>query len=204
MTKTIVITIITLAVFASIGYFIAGQLKVDGNFGLIANDAGSADGALSEPGAVIKSGAAPEAIAEISKYQYTETYLQPDYNFSFKYPKDFMVSQMPDGSGGEVVLVQNILKNIGIQILITENDEPDSDITEAVINESITDLKISEPQEVLIGLNRKGLAFKSDNSAFGGASREVWFIYGGNIYQISTYAEFDGFLQGLFGTWEFE
>ena len=133
----------------------------------------------------------------------SETYQNADYGFSFKYPKDFAVSEIA-GDASEVVLVQNIAKNIGIQILITPNDESDSDITAEAIHEKIPDLKISEPQEVLVGENRKGLAFKSDNEAFGGASREVWFIFGGNVYQISAYAELDGFLRGLFGTWEFE
>ncbi len=43
----------------------------------------------------------------------------------------------------------------------------------------------------------------SDNPAFAGASREVWFVFNTNLYQISTYTEFDELLKGLFGTWQF-
>lgn len=45
--------------------------------------------------------------------------------------------------------------------------------------------------------------FQSDNPAFDGASREVWFVYNDYLYQISAYAEFDEFLKELFGTWQF-
>ncbi|KKS33122.1 MAG: hypothetical protein UU95_C0040G0001 [Parcubacteria group bacterium GW2011_GWC2_42_12] len=208
--KKIAIIVVVLAVFAGGAYLIWGRGNAGEKSGDEAKPGSPVAGAL--PGAapaltgqstgVIKSGALPESIAEIAQYQYTETYLNADYGFSFKYPKDFAVSEIA-GDASEVVLVQNIAKNIGIQILITPNDESDSDITAEAIHEKIPDLKISEPQEVLVGENRKGLAFKSDNEAFGGTSREVWFIFNGNVYQISAYAEFDELLKGLFGTWEF-
>jgi len=149
------------------------------------------------------SGATQEAIAEISSYQYTETYTNPNYKFSFKYPKEFKISEMPDVSGGTAILVQNIAKDLGVQILITPFEDVDFDLTADLIRQDIPDMKISEPQEVIIGSSRKGLAFVSDNEAFGGKSREVWFIYGGNLYQISTYSELDGLLKGIFGTWQF-
>ena len=149
------------------------------------------------------SGATAEAIAEIKSYQYTETHAQPAYNFSFKYPKEFMVSEVPDANGGDAILVQNTATNIGVQILVTPFEGQDINVTEAVIRGDIPDMQMSEAQEILIGDTRKGLAFVSDNESFGGKSREVWFVYGGNLYQISTYYELDGFLKGLFGTWEF-
>ncbi|OHA17848.1 MAG: hypothetical protein A2664_00080 [Candidatus Taylorbacteria bacterium RIFCSPHIGHO2_01_FULL_46_22b] len=151
----------------------------------------------------VSSGATKESIAEISSYSYTENYNNPTYNFSFKHPKDFSVSSVSSGDGGDAILVQNLAKNIGVQILVTPFDGGDVDITAEVIQGDIPDMKILDPQEVLVGNNRKGLAFMSDNEAFGGKSREVWFVYGGYLYQISTYADFDEFLKGLFSTWEF-
>jgi len=101
-----------------------------------------------------------------------------------------------------------------VQIVISPYG-PDTDITEAMIHSDIPELKISDAQELLIGEGRKGLAFMSDNPAFcaspepcvkegNGKSREVWFVFGGNLYQISTYAEQDEFLKRLFGTWQFK
>lgn len=150
----------------------------------------------------VGSGAAPEAIAAISGYQYTEEYAHPSGEFSFMYPSDFVVTSIPSGEG-EAILVQNTETKIGAQILVTPFEGEDIDITEAVIRDSISDMDIREPQPVEIGEDRLGLAFLSDNESFGGSSREVWFVFRGNLYQISTYADLDPFLQGLFATWKF-
>jgi|GEM_PF-890987 len=201
--QTAIAAIIILAVGGAAVYYVRGLLKFASESADSEANLAGRSGQSADKTAII-SGASPETIAEIAKYQFTEEYTSPVYGFSFKYPKDFTVTAVPDGTGAEAVLVQNPAKNIGVQILITKNDEPDSDMTEAAIRQNIPDLKISDFQEVLIGAGRKGLAFTSDNEAFGGASREVWFIFGGYIYQISTYAETDEFLKGLFGTWRFK
>lgn len=207
MKKNIITSAVILTVFAGGIYLIYRQ--VAGSLaGIPADGINATDSATDTPPnaasetAPLKSGAAPQAIAEIAGYQYTEKYANSSYGFSFKHPQDFAVSELP-AEGGEVVLIQNTAKNIGVQILISPFDGGEIDITADFIKAEIPDLKISQPQEVLVSLGRKGLAFMSDNEAFGGASREVWFVFGGNLYQISTYAELDGFLQGLFGTWEF-
>jgi len=88
--------------------------------------------------------------------------------------------------------------------MISPFDGDDIDLTKATILASIPDIEVSGEQEVLIGAGRKGLAFLSDSKEFGGKSREVWFIFRGNLYQVSTYAELDDFLKGLFATWSFQ
>jgi len=64
-------------------------------------------------------------------------------------------------------------------------------------------MRIEDVQEVEIGPNRKGIAFLSDNPNFGGRSRDVWFVYKKELYQITTYAEQDEFLKKMFSTWVF-
>src|SRR3990167_4703188 len=66
------------------------------------------------------------------------------------------------------------------------------------------DMVIKDAQEVSIGDKRKGLAFGSDNAAFDGDSREVWFVFGGKLYQISAYMKHDDLLKGVFETWQFD
>lgn len=152
------------------------------------------------------------SLTSSSEDQYAQTYSDETYHFSFKYPEGFTVTVVPlavsevepsvGKGGGETILVESSDKKIGIQMLISPYGS-DVDITEAMIRSDIPNMKVSDVQTVEIGPNRKGLAFMSDNSAFGGASREVWFVFNGNLYQISTYAEFDELLKGLFGTWTF-
>jgi hypothetical protein len=50
---------------------------------------------------------------------------------------------------------------------------------------------------------KSGLAFVSDNEAFGGRSREVWFVYDGYLYQISTYLGMDQLVQNVLASWTF-
>lgn len=91
----------------------------------------------------------------------------------------------------------------GIQILISEIDEDIPVMTPERIRADIPDLTITDTEPVEIGTDRMGLAFKSDNEAFDGASREVWFVYHGYLYQISTYERLDPTLKQLFSTWHF-
>ncbi len=149
------------------------------------------------------SGATEEAIAEISKYQYTETFVHPELKFAFRYPSDFSVERLPL-EGSEAILVHNKTTQIGAQIYISPYSGSEINITPELVSQELPELQINEPQEVLIGTDRKGLAFLSDNKQFGGSSREVWFVWDGLLYQISTYAELDEFLKGLFGTWAFQ
>jgi hypothetical protein len=185
------------------GAFLIYREVVSGDKAGGGNKAASQNKADKETG-IIKSGASPQAIAEISAYQYTQTYEHAANKFSFKYPEDFTVSSITNDDESEVILVQNIAKNIGVQILISSFKGDDIDVTAETIKADLPDLKISDPQTVEIGDNRKGLAFMSDSKEFGGQSREVWFVFRGSLYQISTYAELDGFLKGLFGTWQFK
>ena len=135
--------------------------------------------------------------------EYTESYIHPIYNFSFNYPKDFTVTSIPN-NGVETILVQNTITKAAAQIVISPFKGGDVNITPDIIKTDIPDIKIDDAQEIPVGPSRKGLAFISDNPAFGGRSSEAWFVFKGNLYQISTYYEFDDFLKGIFKTWKFE
>lgn len=140
----------------------------------------------------------------IPEYQYTQDYSDPTYNFSFKYPEGFTVTVVPSAEEGqgETVLIESSDNKVGVQIIISPYGS-DADITAEMIARDIPELKISDAQPVEIGPSRKGLAFMSDNPAFSGKSREVWFVFNKNLYQISAYAENDEFLKKMFSTWQF-
>lgn len=147
----------------------------------------------------------PEPVV-VEQKAFKETYNSSKYGFSFNYPTGYtetsFQSAQPDGSLSETIIVQDAKNLQGFQIVISEFDE-DIDMTEARIKADIPSLAITNPQEVTLGPTRKGLAFLSDNDAYGGASREVWFVFRGNLYQISTYASLDSLLQQVLNTWQF-
>lgn len=153
--------------------------------------------------AVITSEATPKILAEIKTYEYTQTYSDSTYRFSFKHPQGFTVTQL-SGTGGDetILLIQSSDKKVGIQAVISPYGE-DVDITAALIRAQLPNIKIDDAQTVEVGASRLGVAFMSDSQAFGGKSREVWFVWNKNLYQISTYAEYDEFLKKMFSTWQF-
>lgn len=134
--------------------------------------------------------------------QLTKEYRNETLRFSLSLPESFTAGELPvDDDGGRTIVLQNE-HGEGIQIYARPFDDI-RNLTADMIRHDIPDMEISDVQTVEIGENHSGIAFLSDNEAFGGASREVWFVFRGNVYQISTYARLDSLLQALFATWKF-
>ena len=136
----------------------------------------------------------------------TKRYINSTYTFSLMMPESFSAQDISDPSQGGATLVLQDQSGNGIQIVISPWDEDTSGsytLTAGRIHQDLPDLAINDPQPVVVGPNYTGLAFKSDNPAFGGDSREVWFVFNHHLYQISTYARLDPLLQAIFGTWSF-
>lgn len=135
-----------------------------------------------------------------------ETYTNDEYRFSVILPEGFGARSGENEFGGDTVVLEDDSAN-GVQIIISPFDEaPEGKgyvLTAERITQDLPDMTIADTQSVEVGENNKGIAFKSDNPAFDGASREVWFVFRGNLYQISTYERLDELLKTMFGTWRF-
>jgi hypothetical protein len=136
---------------------------------------------------------APPKAGEVPK-DLAQTYTSERYGFSVNYPTGFTVSffENPapdDGSfGGDTIMIQNVSAGgVGIQIIVSLFDEDGSILTEQYIKEYAPDMVINNVLPVELGANGRGIAFESNNDSYGGASRDVWFVYKGNLYQITTY-----------------
>lgn len=133
----------------------------------------------------------------------TQTYTNSRYRFSVKMPADFRANELaPDENGARAILLQNT-KGDGVQILVTPDTSKQTTLTIDDVRDAIPDMRVVDAQIVEIGTGGTGVAFKSDNEAFRRNSREVWFYFNGNLYQISTYYYLDPLLQSMFGTWKF-
>lgn len=131
-------------------------------------------------------------------------YTNDTFRFAISMPGDFEARELAaDDNGATTVLLESTDRADGVQIIVSPFDEDISALTMERIQHDVPDLTITDPQPVEIGENRKGLAFKSDNEAFNGASREVWFVFRGHLYQISTYDRLDPLLKKIFSTWKF-
>jgi hypothetical protein len=135
--------------------------------------------------------------------QLGPTYTNKKYRFSVQMPADYRVQELPvDENGGQAITLQNT-KGDGVQIYITPDKSGAKSLSGDDVRISIPDMRVVDDQVVEIGETGKGVAFMSDNDAYHGASREVWFYFDGNLYQISTYARLDNLLKSMFGTWQF-
>lgn len=131
------------------------------------------------------------------------TYLDPKGRFSFSYPEGFKVNAVPDPDGGEMLTLQNTTKTgEGFQILIQEADE-DILITPERIATDIPDIAVNDAQTFTLDGKAHGTIFTSDDPTFDGESREVWFAYKRNVYQVSTYLKYDNLVKEILGTWRF-
>ncbi len=135
--------------------------------------------------------------------KYTETYTHPTHNFSFNYPSNYTITSIPN-DGGETILLQSTSTKTSVQIMLSPFQGDDIDVTSDIIKADIPDMNIENVNVVSVTNTRKGLSFTSDNSAFDGKSSEIWFVFKGILYQISTYSEFEDFLKDIFETWKFE
>jgi|SRR5450432_2397079 HAMP domain-containing protein len=129
-----------------------------------------------------------------------QTYHNSTYRFSLMMPADFTANEITDSNASTTILLQN-RSGDGVQILILPWDEPAGALTPERITKS-TGLPVNNAQPIKIN-GATGLTFKSDNSAFDGATSEGWFTYGGNVYEISTYARNDALLKSMLASWTF-
>ncbi|MES2216485.1 MAG: hypothetical protein V4481_04290 [Patescibacteria group bacterium] len=132
-----------------------------------------------------------------------KTYIDSIYHFSFRYPGDFKASPIT-AEGVTTILVQDSKAAAGFQIDITPMDEDIQTLTVERIKQDLPGIYMESPQDVVLGASGKGVAFFGDDPAFGGKSREVWFVYKKTLYQIRTYVRYDSLLKAVLGTWEFK
>lgn len=148
----------------------------------------------------------PQTIAESEQQtlDLPQTFSHPLYKFSFNYPAGFTTTILPSTEeGGETIVVQNTKQNAGFQIHLEPYDAPDTDITKERLAQDIPEMVVKEPQEVLIGVSGQagtGLAFIAADTG----TREVWFIFGGALFQLTAPIENDTLLQRVLGTWAFQ
>lgn len=113
----------------------------------------------------------------------TQTYADTDYSFSFSYPHEYQARSFSDLEDTKTILVENHQTKQGVQVFVSAFDE-DITLTPERIKKEMPDLVVLEPKNLLVG-GVTGISFRSTN-ALSTESRELWFVYAGNLYQISA------------------
>jgi len=127
----------------------------------------------------------------------SKIYEDTDYGFSFFYPENFSVGAFSDAENTKTILVQNAENTAGIQIFISAFDE-NITLTPERIKKDVPDIAMSDVKSISVGQEQRSdlgvpalrsdlvtaVSFNSNNST--GQSREVWFVYKSDLYQISA------------------
>lgn len=102
--------------------------------------------------------------------------------FSFLYPDGYAATSFPDGAGF-AILVQGENGAKGFQVAVTPFDEDLTELTEARVRKDVPDMVMRDARQVSVG-TAKGLSFASESAQ--GQTRELWFVWKGNVYQASA------------------
>ena len=137
---------------------------------------------------------------DIGAIEEANLYSNENPPFSFRYPDDFSVSSFED-TDKSVVLVQKSEDQAGLQIYISDFSDDKEGLTPQRIQRDIPSIVMVNVQPVFFGGKETGLIFVStrDNEKV----REMWFVYEGWLYQITTPLSFDEALEKIMNTWQF-
>ena len=128
-------------------------------------------------------------------------YTHPEFGFNITLPAGFGVGNFPEGEDGEMVLVQSNLSNefyksYSMQIYIRPFAE-EGVITLRKIQSDIPNIKMQNPQDVLAGGEPAATFIDGERN-----TREIWFSYSGNLYQITSMPEFDNVTGSIMESWK--
>lgn len=154
----------------------------------------AADAASRVPSISVEPVAAPVRPVATGLKRYHNDVLK----FSVDYPEELPVSEQASGSA-LTVSFQRAAGEPGFQIFaVPYTDEQITkerflyDVPSGVMRDKVDAVVDGAP----------GVAFYSTNMAMGD-TYEIWFLYDGYLYEVTTYKELDTGLQSIMQTWKF-
>jgi len=155
-----------------------------------------------EAAAISRSGA-EEATRDMSVPDHRSgwsVYESFNYGFFFRHPPEMRTTEFSE-SGGNLILLEGTGSD-SMQIFVMPWDEGGEVIAPARIREDLPELTLKNPQMIELMGGGRALIFESE--ALGvGATREVWIVYSGFLYQVSAPLQFDATLSQIMATWRF-
>jgi hypothetical protein len=128
-----------------------------------------------------------------------KAYQNENFHFSLFYADDLAVSEVPVAAGALVVLFKDMATRRGFEIFVTPYAEPK--ITQERFNMDEPSGVMDDPVNILID-GAPATEFLSTNPAMG-TSREIWFLHGGFLYEVTTPEPLDSWLLQFMQTWQF-
>lgn len=121
------------------------------------------------------------------------------YRFSLLYPQELVTSEHPEGGGATTITFQNIKKVEGFQIFIVPYVE--SQVSDARFKEDVpSGVRTNLTNITVDGVT--GATFYSTNITLG-ETKEIWFIRGGYLFEVTTLKSLDAWLSDIMQSWKF-
>ena len=135
----------------------------------------------------------------------TKEYKNARYGFSLLHPSGLSVGTFDEGGGASTITFQNPEKAEGFQIFIVPYGEPQAGLPaqagEKRFRQDVPSGVRKSLRKIAVGGTR-GDAFYSESATLG-ATREVWFVRGGFLYELTTLKSLDRWLGTIVKTWKF-
>jgi hypothetical protein len=181
------IGMVVLAALACAGYFLFQKDSVSNMAGSVFAAAGDASTSAS-----IASGHAQPPPS-------SKEYQNARFHFSLYYPDHLTVSEDPVGADSLVVLFKDAATQEGFEIFVTAYDQPKITEQRFLTDEPSGDM--NDPIYITVA-GAPATQFLSTNPTMG-ASREIWFLHGGILYEVTTPQPLDSWLLSIMETWQF-
>lgn len=121
-------------------------------------------------------------------------------NFSFRYPPELTLKEYDEGDGTYTLTFADAADEKSFQIFFTPY--LGDSITQSRILKDVPSGQFTKPVEVIIGGGNHALLFFSEVAL--GRMREVWFLHGDYLYEVTTIADLDDWLSSILATWRFD
>jgi hypothetical protein len=129
----------------------------------------------------------------------TREYKSTRYHFSLFYPQELTVTEHNEGGGAMTITFQNIENVEGFQIFIVPYSKPQ--VSEERFRQDEPS-GVRESLSTIIIDGATGAAFYSSNPLLG-PTREVWFVRGGFLFEVTSLKPYEAGLASILSTWEF-
>lgn len=144
--------------------------------------------------AIVNTGIPPPRTAQAGFKEYRHL----TYHFSLFYPDNLLVREFKEKGTALTVTFQD-KEGRSFQIFVVPYGE--EKISERRFKIDIPSGIITEPVDIMID-GIRATKFFSQNKIMG-ETREIWFVKGGFLYEITTYKELDIWLSSIMQTWKF-
>jgi hypothetical protein len=144
-------------------------------------------------------GVTPAAFVSPTPPQGWKEYNNATYDFSLFYPDDLSLADHDEPAGEHTAVFDDPEGNKGFQVFIVPYSG--TQITQDRFLLDDPSGVMQDPTDVMVD-GVRGTIFFSSNAIMGD-TRELWFIRGGYLYEVTTYKPLDTWLADIMKTWQF-